>query len=807
MERAKLILLVFLITVSNALGLGLIRYVDNNSPGGNDGLTIGTAWDSLTQITGVGAGDTVYVSGGSTSKVYTMGGWQPPSGSPTNQCVITINPNAGHNGIAIFRSDNTNSFWAGGLCNYVTISGRLNNTNHFRVENYGISARIIADGGPAPTGVKLLGWTMSGNGCLKLYDTRKIEVGWMIFEPFKRFAPNDCQMLLGVGRGDETGFGNNSIHDCEFYYYYRYGVNASGNNGNDCMDHLGSVDIYNNKFIGVYAGAGQDAGDDHQDVIMSDGRYFRIWNNYFENSAQYMIFGGFFGSGNSDWQIFNNVFNFSDTNLLSQQSVPISIGSHQAGATYTRFWIWNNTIYRGSLGIALGTPADGDTGSNNIVQNNIVYGTTNQIVSGTTISNNTSGTSGISFISATNLRLQAGSTAAINQGITLSGLNATSANDADGNARTPPWDIGAYEFGAGGADTTPPTLTSAVVGADGVSWVFTLSENGQIGAGGTGGWVLTMSGGAVTLSSIVASGATVAATGSRAAGGAETGTIAYTQPTNGVEDTAGNDLASLSGFTIGNTSEQGRVATPEISPGAGPYFGPQTITITCATGSSTIYYTLDGSTPTTGSTEYTAPFVLPANATVKTFATASGLVDSTVASAIYELILWEHGPIVQGGQAFKTFVTPTQAGMIAWKFRASVSVNPANALIGLASEPTDDFPDLGIIIRFGPTGQIDVRNGADYSAAATVNYAPATYYDFIVTANVVTRKVTSVKVTPLGGAQTELTNGNYDFRTDSPTASLDNVGTWRQFGVLTTENMSFGGTAIPGAVQNLTIGL
>lgn len=518
MERVKLISIVILFAASNAFGLGLTRYVDNASPGGNDGLTEATAWDSLTQITGVGAGDTVYVSGGSTSKVYLMGFWSPPSGTAGNPFTLAINPNAGHNGIAIFRSNHTNSYWFGsasGACDYVTINGRLNGTNHFRMEQWGLTTFFLSDTGNFTIGLKILGLTISGNGCLKLYDTRQCEVGWIEFELFARFPPQDCQLILGVGRGDETGFGNNSIHDCIFNYYYMYGVDPRafnlGNNGNDCIDHCGSTDFYNNRFIGTYVGAGNFAGGDHQDVIMTDGRYMRFWNNYFENSGQYFIFGGFFGSGNSDWQIFNNVFNWTDPQLYTQQqAVSIAIGSHIT-ATYTRFWIWNNTIKNGSQGISLGTPADGDTGSNNIVQNNIIYNTSNQIVSGTTVSNNTSGTSGVNFVGTTNLRLLSNSTAAINQGITLSSLNATSANDADGNARSVPWDIGAYEFGsivgpgiiqltassysvgeAGGTVTITATRVAGSAGAIGVSYATSngtaVSGSDYTSASGTLSW-------------------------------------------------------------------------------------------------------------------------------------------------------------------------------------------------------------------------------------------------------------------------------------------------------------------------------
>jgi len=81
------------------------------------------------------------------------------------------------------------------------------------------------------------------------------------------------------------------------------------------------------------------------------------------------------------------------------------------------------------------------------------------------------------------------------------------------------------------------------------------------------------------------------------------------------------------------------VATPALSPAPGTYAGAQTVTISCATPGATIYYTTDGSVPSTASSKYTAPLGIPASATVNAIAAAAGLANSAMSSATYTIVL------------------------------------------------------------------------------------------------------------------------------------------------------------------------
>lgn len=87
--------------------------------------------------------------------------------------------------------------------------------------------------------------------------------------------------------------------------------------------------------------------------------------------------------------------------------------------------------------------------------------------------------------------------------------------------------------------------------------------------------------------------------------------------------------------TGGSTVET--CATPTFSPAAGTYTEAQNVTISCATSGATIYYTTDGTTPTTSSTQYTGAIPVSSTTTIKAMATATGYNNSAVASATYTI--------------------------------------------------------------------------------------------------------------------------------------------------------------------------
>jgi chitobiase/beta-hexosaminidase-like protein len=77
---------------------------------------------------------------------------------------------------------------------------------------------------------------------------------------------------------------------------------------------------------------------------------------------------------------------------------------------------------------------------------------------------------------------------------------------------------------------------------------------------------------------------------------------------------------------------------PEITPNAGTYDCPQSVTITDSNSLAIIYYTADGSVPTPASTKYGGPFPINSSATIQAIAVApgTGAHPSKIASSAYK---------------------------------------------------------------------------------------------------------------------------------------------------------------------------
>jgi hypothetical protein len=112
--------------------------------------------------------------------------------------------------------------------------------------------------------------------------------------------------------------------------------------------------------------------------------------------------------------------------------------------------------------------------------------------------------------------------------------------------------------------------------------------------------------------------------------------IKFTTPTiaNGKVYVGGRNAVTVYGLLSNNSP---LTATPAFSPAGGTYTSTQTVTISDTTPNASIYYTTDGSTPSTGSTLYTGPIQVTTSKTIQAVAIAPGFSQSADASASYTI--------------------------------------------------------------------------------------------------------------------------------------------------------------------------
>jgi hypothetical protein len=161
------------------------------------------------------------------------------------------------------------------------------------------------------------------------------------------------------------------------------------------------------------------------------------------------------------------------------------------------------------------------------------------------------------------------------------------------------------------------------------------------------------------------------------------------------------------------TSSTPVAATPTFSPAAGTYATTQTVTISGATAGTTIYYTTNGTTPTTSSSVYNSPITVSATETLKAIAVASGYLPSAVISVTYTL-----------PAGFNISVNPSVLSLTAAQpATATVTIYPINGFKQTVQLSCSGL-SAGLLCVFSPSSI--ATNGTPATAALVVTVDSST---------------------------------------------------------------------------------
>jgi N-acetylneuraminic acid mutarotase len=212
-------------------------------------------------------------------------------------------------------------------------------------------------------------------------------------------------------------------------------------------------------------------------------------------------------------------------------------------------------------------------------------------------------------------------------------------------------------------------------------------------------------------------------------------------------------------------------ATPTVSVAAGTYNSVQTVTISDATPGAVIYYTTNGTTPTTSSTVYSGPITISSSETLEAIATATGYTTSAVASAAYTISIPTNPvPLTSG-------ITPAFASAGGTAFTLTVNGS------GFTAGSTVYWGTSALVTTFGSATQLTAQVPATDIATGGITVA-----------------ITVITPSPGGG-----TSNSFQFEVDSATGTT----TGPQFSSV-TQTVTAGSPAsypvtLPSTVESATV--
>ena len=207
-------------------------------------------------------------------------------------------------------------------------------------------------------------------------------------------------------------------------------------------------------------------------------------------------------------------------------------------------------------------------------------------------------------------------------------------------------------------------------------------------------------------------------------------------------------------------------ATPTFSPAPGTYTAAQSVTISDSTQGSSIYYTTDGSTPTSSSTLFSpaTPITVSTTTTIKAIAVASGYTNSAVASGTYTINV-------------PTAATPT--------------FSPAPGTYTAVQSVTLSDSTTGASIFYTTNGTAPSANSTLYSPGATIAVSATTTIEAIAVAS--------------GYTNSAVASGTYTISIPGPTVSVV-LSTHDQSNLMAPQpNVQFASSTADAGTNTITV--
>lgn len=438
------------------------RYVDKDAVGAANGTSWADAWTSVFNIAGLSAGDIVEISGGATgqTKTYPMPEyWNPAGGTSGNRITYRIGQDAAHNGTAIFNHTAGATIFLSDASNIIISGDAGDGAYHFKPTGY----THVCTNLPNSVTLEYLDLT---DGFEFIVGMGGDDVTGFVLDHFDATI-DDLSASTAIAIGTTTeAYGNVVISNGILRLPH---VAATGF-GTDGLSIIKSFDCINVEFIGYEAAY---VGGQHQDgwQATGGGKFIRIYNCTFTDMCNYSLYGEAIHGGYQDVYIYNNVARITDPNITGANGFVFGPQGSYDGTlpcTFLRVVMANNTFadYLTQASIALNNvaaPPVACVWTDCVIKNNawVNSGTTELTGNASTIPANNSSVSSASaalyFVLYTingannDFRLTEDAMTLIGTGQDLSAFFTT---DAEGTARTVPWDLGPYVIGS-----TPPPVT------------------------------------------------------------------------------------------------------------------------------------------------------------------------------------------------------------------------------------------------------------------------------------------------------------------------------------------------------------